>query len=59
MKITLVQQNHHVGNLQHNEKKIVDAIAVAKNEGADLVVFSELSICGYPPQDLLIFDSFI
>jgi len=59
MKITLVQQNHHVGNLQHNEKKIVDAIAVAKNEGADLVVFSELSICGYPPQDLLLFDSFI
>ncbi len=38
---------------------MLDAIAVAKAEGADLVVFSELSVCGYPPRDLLEFDDFI
>lgn len=59
MKITLAQQNHHIGNLQYNEKKIVKAITDGKNEGVDLIVFSELSLCGYPPQDLMLFDSFI
>jgi len=59
MKITLAQQNHHIGNLIYNEEKIVKAIMAGKNEGADLIVFSELSLCGYPPQDLILFDSFI
>ena len=59
MKITLAQQNHHIGNLIYNEEKIVKAIMAGKKEGADLIVFSELSLCGYPPQDLILFDSFI
>ncbi|MDB5201589.1 MAG: synthase [Ferruginibacter sp.] len=59
MKIFLAQQNYHVGNFESNTKKIIDAIASAKQQGADLVVFSELSVCGYPPRDFLYFHDFI
>lgn len=59
MKIALAQQNYHIGNFEANTQKIIDAIQAAKNEGADLVVFSELSICGYPPRDFLEFNDFI
>ena len=40
-------------------KKILDCIQKAKSEHAELVVFSELAICGYPPRDFLEFDHFI
>ena len=53
MKIALSQLNYHVGNFEQNEKKIIDSIEKATSEGAQLVVFSELSVCGYPPLDLL------
>jgi len=59
MKITLAQQNYHIGNLAYNESKIVEGIEYAKLCGSDLVVFSELAVCGYPPQDLILFDAFI
>ena len=59
MKITLAQQNYHIGNFEYNTKKIVEAINDAKLQGADLIVFSELCICGYPPRDFLEFDDFI
>ncbi|RYY71679.1 MAG: NAD+ synthase [Chitinophagaceae bacterium] len=59
MKIFLAQQNYHIGNFEYNSKKIIDAIESAKIQGGDLVVFSELSICGYPPRDFLYFDDFI
>ena len=59
MRIALAQQNYHIGNFESNTKKIISAIEQAKNEGAELVVFSELSICGYPPRDFLEFDDFI
>jgi NAD+ synthase (glutamine-hydrolysing) len=59
MKIALAQFNYHVGNLPSNVAKIKNGILHAKNEGADLIVFSELSICGYPPKDLLQHDGFI
>jgi NAD+ synthase (glutamine-hydrolysing) len=59
MKVLIAQQNYHIGNIGSNKAKMLDAIAVAKAEGADLVVFSELSVCGYPPRDLLEFDDFI
>ncbi|MFI5222575.1 MAG: nitrilase-related carbon-nitrogen hydrolase, partial [Bacteroidia bacterium] len=48
MKISLAQLNYHTGNFEFNSKKIIDQIRKAKSEGADLVVFSELSVCGYP-----------
>ena len=59
MKIFLAQQNYHIGNIEANSKKIIDAIVSAKAQGGDLVVFSELSICGYPPRDFLYFHDFI
>lgn len=59
MKIFLSQQNYHVGNFDRNVKKIVGDIAEAKAQGADLVVFSELAVCAYPPRDFLYFNDFI
>jgi len=59
MKIALAQQNYHIGNFEENTRKIIDAIRQAKTAGADLVVFSELCICGYPPRDFLEFEDFI
>lgn len=59
MKIALAQQNYHIGNFEDNARKIIDAIKQAKEQNADLVVFSELCICGYPPRDFLEFNDFI
>ena len=59
MKIALAQQNYHIGNFEWNTQKILAAISEAKNQSADLIVFSELSVCGYPPRDFLEFDDFI
>lgn len=59
MKIALAQQNYHIGNFAENARKIIEGINWAKSQGADLVVFPELCICGYPPRDFLEFDDFI
>ena len=59
MKIFLAQQNYHIGNFESNTKKITDAIEQAKQQGGDLIVFSELSVCGYQPKDFLYFNHFI
>jgi NAD+ synthase (glutamine-hydrolysing) len=59
MKIALAQQNYHIGNFEKNSEKIIEGIEWAKKQGADLVVFSELCICGYPPRDFLEFKDFI
>jgi NAD+ synthase (glutamine-hydrolysing) len=59
MKIVLAQQNYHIGNFESNTKKIVSAIEQAKQEKADLIVFSELCVCGYPPRDFVEFSDFI
>ena len=59
MKITLAQQNYHVGNFESNTAKIIEGIQKAKTEGADLVLFSELCVCGYPSRDFLEFSDFI
>lgn len=59
MKIALAQLNYHIGNFESNTSKIISEIVKAKAEGADLVVFAELSVCGYPPRDFLEFKSFI
>lgn len=59
MKIFLAQQNYHIGNFDFNTEKIIGAIREAKKQGGDLVVFSELSVCGYPPRDFLYFSDFI
>ncbi|HXB32614.1 MAG TPA: NAD+ synthase [Puia sp.] len=59
MNIALAQQNYHIGNFEANTRKILEGIGKAKAAGADLVVFSELSVCGYPPRDFLEFEDFI
>src|SRR5580658_8439480 len=59
MNIALAQQNYHIGNFEDNTRKILDGIRMAKEAGADLVVFSELAVCGYPPRDFLEFEDFI
>jgi NAD+ synthase (glutamine-hydrolysing) len=59
MKIALAQQNYHIGNFEDNTRKIIDGIEEAKRNQADIVVFSELSICGYPPRDFVEFSDFI
>ena len=59
MKIFLAQQNYHIGNFQYNTAKIIEGIQKAKAQGADLVLFPELSVCGYPPRDFLDFKDFI
>ncbi|MGL4599848.1 MAG: nitrilase-related carbon-nitrogen hydrolase, partial [Bacteroidia bacterium] len=59
MKIALAQLNYHIGNFDSNVSKIKAHIQQAKAAGADLVVFAELSVCGYPPRDFLEFDDFI
>jgi len=59
MKIFIAQQNYHIGNFDKNVDKIINAIEVAKQANADLIVFSEMSICGYPSKDFLDFSDFI
>ncbi|MBS1495573.1 MAG: NAD(+) synthase, partial [Bacteroidetes bacterium] len=59
MKIVLAQQNYHIGNIEGNTKKIIEAIKAARQQAADLIVFSELSVCGYQPKDFLYFNDFI
>ena len=59
MKIFLAQQNYHIGNFEANTQKIIAAIEEARTQGGDLIVFSEMSICGYPARDFVEFNDFI
>lgn len=58
MRIALVQTNPTVGDLVGNAKLVAAAIDEARHRGAELVVFSELVISGYPPKDLLLREGF-
>jgi len=53
MKVALAQLNPVVGDVPNNADKVKEFIAAAARQGAELVVFSELSLTGYPPRDLL------
>ena len=59
MKIALAQLNYCIGNFEDNTRKIIETAPKAKQENADLVVFSELAVCGYFPADCLLFDDFL
>ncbi len=59
MKIALAQLNYHIGNFEGNIQKIIRTIQKAKDQKADLVVFAELCVPGYPPRDFLEFNDFI
>ncbi|MBH88473.1 MAG: NAD+ synthase [Pelagibacterales bacterium] len=59
IKIYLCQLNFHVGDLKNNYDKIISAREEVKRQGGDLCVFSELSVTGYPPEDLVLRKTFI
>lgn len=59
MKIALAQINTTVGDITGNVQKMLDYACRAKEAGAELIIYPELSVCGYPPMDLLLKDSFI
>jgi len=59
MKLALAQINPTVGALKINAAKIIDLIEEAEHEKADLVIFPELAVTGYPPEDLLLKPQFI
>lgn len=59
MRIALAQLNFIIGDFELNTSKIIDAVRHCHALGADLVVFAELSVCGYPPRDFLEFEDFI
>jgi NAD+ synthase (glutamine-hydrolysing) len=59
LTIALAQLNYHTGNFEYNTAKIIEHIYAAKADGVDLIVFSELCVCGYPPRDFLEFHDFI
>ena len=59
MKIAMAQLNYHIGHFEHNLNKMLKAVETAKQQGADIVVFGELAVTGYPPRDFLEFNDFI
>ncbi|MEJ7778281.1 MAG: NAD+ synthase [Daejeonella sp.] len=59
MNIALAQLNYIIGDFKFNTQKTINAIREAREKGADLIVFSELCVCGYPPRDFLEFSEFI
>lgn len=59
MKLALGQINPTIGDFAGNQHKILSFVAKAMEMGAELVVFPEMCICGYPPMDLLDHDSFV
>jgi len=54
MKVALAQLNYIPGDVSGNSRKIISAIDHTRSQGADLIVFSELAVTGYPPLDLLL-----
>ena len=56
MRILLCQINPTIGDFAGNAAKIRDGIAAGRSDGVDLVLFPELSLSGYPPEDLLLHD---
>ena len=59
MKICIAQQNYQIGNFEQNTQQMLSAIEAAKEQGADLILFSEMSVCGYPARDFVEFNDFI
>ena len=59
LRVALAQMNAVVGDIAGNEAKIAGQIAAARDTGAQLVVFPELALTGYPPEDLLLKEHFL
>jgi NAD+ synthase (glutamine-hydrolysing) len=59
LRVALCQLNPVVGDLAGNAERVTDAIGVADDAGADVAIFPELAITGYPPEDLLLKPGFV
>jgi NAD+ synthase (glutamine-hydrolysing) len=59
MRLALAQMNSVVGDIDGNQARIVERLHAARDAGADLVLFPELAITGYPPEDLLLRPGFV
>src|SRR5207244_6984521 len=59
MRLALAQMNTVVGDLDGNRDRILERLEAARGEGADLVLFPELAVTGYPPEDLLLRPGFV
>ena len=59
LRLALAQINPTVGDLPGNAKKVIETIGRARDLGADLVAFPELTLTGYPPEDLLLRPEFL
>ncbi len=59
MKIALAQTDALIGDFDGNVKRMIACVEEAKSQSADIVIFPELTTCGYPPRDFLDFDDFI
>jgi len=59
MKIALAQINSFVGDIENNSIAIIKRAKEASKKGAELLITPELSICGYPPEDLVLREDFL
>lgn len=59
MKVLVAQLDPTIGDFSGNVQKMIQALSHARTQKADIVLFPELSICGYPPEDLVLHDSFV
>ena len=59
MRIALAQLNYMIGDFEGNFGRMAERVEEAREAGADLILFSELAVCGYPPRDFLEFRDFI
>ena len=59
MRILAAQLNPTIGDLKGNTEKIVATLKEGRKQKADIVLFAEMAICGYPPEDLVLHDSFV
>src|SRR5204863_1543969 len=59
MRLALAQINPVVGDLDGNRALVLERLSEAKDRGADLVLFPELAVTGYPPEDLLLRPGFV
>jgi NAD+ synthase (glutamine-hydrolysing) len=59
MLVYVAQLNPKIGDISNNTDKIINAIKRARVEKAEIIVFPEAAICGYPPEDLLLYNDFV
>ncbi len=59
IKIKLIQENPIVGDISGNLAKAKEQIVIAKKNNVNLIIFSEMFLCGYPPEDLVLRSDFI